>query len=98
MIENYLSGWKRILDFSGKSSRAEFWTFSIVNWVLDMLLAGMLGGILGLVVGVLVFIADLSIGTRRFHDIKKSGLNWLWVFLPLIGWIIILVYWLTPSK
>jgi uncharacterized membrane protein YhaH (DUF805 family) len=98
MIENYLNGWKKILDFSGKSSRAEFWTFTIVNAVLDMLLSGLLGGTIGFVVGVLVLIANLSIGTRRFHDIKKSGLNWLWVFLPIIGWIILIVYWLTPRK
>jgi uncharacterized membrane protein YhaH (DUF805 family) len=98
MVENYLSGWKNIVNFSGKATRAEFWTFSIVNWVLNFLLSGLLGGIVGLVVGILLFIANLAIGTRRFHDIKKSGWNWLWAFLPLIGWIILLVFWLTPSK
>ena len=99
MVENYMSGWKGMLDFSGKASRAQFWTFTIVNWVLNMLLAKILGtGIIALVVSVLLLIANLAIGTRRFHDIKKSGWNWLWVFLPLIGWIVLLVLWLTPSK
>ena len=98
MVENYMSGWKGIVDFSGKATRAEFWTFSIVNWVLETLLAGILGGAIGTIVGVLLLIANFAIGTRRFHDIKKSGWNWLWVFLPIIGWIILLVYWLTPSK
>lgn len=98
MVENYVSGWKKMLDFSGKASRTEFWTFTIVNWVLNALLSGLLGGPVGLVISVLLFIANLAIGTRRFHDIKKSGWNWLWVLLPLFGWIVLLVLWLTPSK
>lgn len=100
MVENYLDGWKRILDFSGKSNRTQFWTFYIINWVLDILLAAILSSIpiVGTVVSVLVFIAGLSISIRRLHDAEKSGWNMLWLLLPIIGWIILLVFWLTPSK
>ena len=34
----------------------------------------------------------LAVAVRRLHDIGKSGWNLLWIFLPIIGWIM-LIYW-----
>lgn len=39
----------------------------------------------------------LSVSVRRLHDINKSGWNMLWFLLPLIGVIILLIYWLKES-
>ena len=39
----------------------------------------------------------LAVAVRRLHDIGKSGLNVLWVFLPIIGWIMLL-YWLCQDS
>ena len=35
---------------------------------------------------------SLAVAVRRLHDIGKSGWNLLWIFLPIIGWIM-LIYW-----
>ena len=39
----------------------------------------------------------LAVSVRRLHDIGKSGLNVLWVFLPIIGWIMLL-YWFCQDS
>ena len=39
----------------------------------------------------------LAVAVLRLHDIGKSGLNVLWVFLPIIGWIILL-YWFCQDS
>ena len=39
----------------------------------------------------------LAVAVRRLHDIGKSGLNVLWVFLPIIGWIM-LIYWFCQDS
>ncbi len=36
------------------------------------------------------FIPSLAVATRRLHDIGRSGLNILWVLLPLLGSLIII--------
>ena len=35
---------------------------------------------------------------RRLHDTGRSGWNWLWLLLPVIGTIIIIVYLCTESQ
>ena len=39
----------------------------------------------------------LAVSVRRLHDIGKSGWNVLWVFLPIIGWIMLL-YWFCQDS
>tara|TARA_B110000967_G_C18677564_1_gene456331 strand:+ start:250 stop:636 length:387 start_codon:yes stop_codon:yes gene_type:complete len=48
-------------------------------------------GWLYLLVGAIHFIPALSVVVRRLHDIGKSGWMYLVVFIPIIGFIWILV-------
>lgn len=100
-MSNYLDGWKRIVDFEGRSTRTQFWTFFLVNWAINLVLTAVLRNIfasISWILSIILFIAELSICIRRLHDTKRSGWNLLWFLLPLIGWIILLVFWLQPSK
>ena len=40
----------------------------------------------------------LAVAVLRLHDIGKSGLNVLWVFLPIIGWIMLLYWYCQDSQ
>ncbi len=44
------------------------------------------------------FLPSLAVSVRRLHDTNRSGWNVLWSLLPLIGAIILLVFFVTPSK
>ncbi len=50
------------------------------------------GGLLQFAYALAVFLPSLSIGVRRLHDLKKSGWWLLLAFVPLVG-PIILIYW-----
>ncbi len=83
-MNTFLLGLCKSFDFSGRSTRAEYWIFGIwlmVLLVVATLLDAMLGtlnlrlGIGWLSIGVLVltFVPSLSLSVRRLHDIGQSG-------------------------
>jgi len=45
-----------------------------------------------------VLIPGLAVSVRRLHDIGKSGWMLLIVFIPLVGWIWLLVLMVTDSE
>lgn len=45
-----------------------------------------------------ILLPQLGLLFRRLHDSGRSGWNWLWLFLPVIGTIILLVYLCTASQ
>jgi len=50
------------------------------------------------IVSLVVFLPSLAVAVRRLRDAGKSFWNLAWVFLPIIGWIILLVQFAAPSK
>lgn len=47
---------------------------------------------ISVIVGLGLLLPALAVTVRRLHDIGKSGWNILWAAIPLIGWIIVLVW------
>lgn len=41
--------------------------------------------------GIIVLLPCLGLFWRRMHDAGHSGWWWLWLLLPVVGWIIVLV-------
>ena len=39
------------------------------------------------------FIPDIAVTVRRFHDQDQSGWMYLLKFIPYIGWIVVVVFW-----
>ena len=90
-------------DFSGRSTRAEYWYFMLYNIIIAILIA-ILGVIIGDEQGVLyvlylfiVFIPQLAVSVRRLHDIGKSGWMFLVSLIPLIGFLWMLILFTTDS-
>ncbi len=105
----YIEGLKKYATFSGRATRAEFWYFTLFSIIITIVLTiidevmgtttpeGILG-ILGSIYGLLVFLPSLAIAVRRLHDINKSGWWILISLIPIIGSIILLVFYCTDSK
>jgi uncharacterized membrane protein YhaH (DUF805 family) len=88
--------------FSGRARRAEYWYFVLLVLIAEIVLLAIDFGIFGmpiliwfLVVGVIV--PGLSVTVRRLHDLDKSGWFYLFVFIPLVGPILLLVWMCTPG-
>ena len=90
----------KYVQFSGRASRSEYWFFQLFSWLCSMV-ATMLGaGISGIgnssglegIVSLVFLLPGLSVFVRRMHDTDRSGW-WFWLALiPIIGWIVILVF------
>ena len=83
-------------DFKGRARRSEYW------WVV--LFNGIVGGIIGTISTTLssiwtlvILVPTLALIVRRLHDVGKSGWFYLWVLLPLAGYIIVLIQFLKDS-
>lgn len=98
----YLTAMRRYVDFGGRSSRSEYWLFVliyliiyIIAMVIDVWVLGVDPssgfGILAGIVTLVHIIPSIAVGVRRLHDTDRSGWWILIVFIPLIGWIWLIV-------
>ena len=88
--------------FSGRASRSEFWWFAlfgfiggIVTTVIDVMILGYSVesyGPTNIIFTIITFLPYLAVGARRLHDINKSGWWQLLWYVPVIGWIILIIW------
>lgn len=106
--EWWITGWRKFGDFNGRGRRKEYWSFTVGNVALSMLLAfvdQMLGtfsaadgmGVLSGLYLLAILIPSLSAGVRRLHDTGKSGWWLLIGFIPIVG-LVLLVFLLQDSE
>lgn len=78
-------------DFSGRASRSEYWWF-----VLFILLVSMAASVISPKLSALFSLATLlpsiAAATRRLHDTNRTGWWQLLVLVPLVGFIVLLVF------
>ncbi|TLD86540.1 DUF805 domain-containing protein [Helicobacter sp. MIT 05-5294] len=85
---------------SSRISRSKFWQYFIVYFVIKLffLMAfkiAVSSGYDGVALLIPIFIAELFFiifCVKRLHDINRSGWNCLWLLIPIIGWLIIIVW------
>ena len=95
------SGFDHYAKFDGRASRPAFWW-----WVLFVFLVGIAANIIDLAIGAPVLTAlvglalllpNLSVSIRRLHDTDRTGW-WILIYLiPLIGLIVLLVFYLQQG-
>jgi uncharacterized membrane protein YhaH (DUF805 family) len=107
----FIEALKKYAVFGGRSRRKEYWYFvlfvaiiSIALSIIDSLFgtyhresgAGLLSGLFSLA----VLIPSIAVSVRRLHDIDRTGWWVLISLVPLVGWIVLLVFHVqdgTPS-
>lgn len=105
----YIEVLKKYAVFNGRARRKEYWFFILFNIIINIVLAiidsvtgtlsleegiGLLSGIYSLA----IVIPGIAVFVRRLHDTGRSG--W-WIFIgliPLIGFIVLLVFTVQDSK
>lgn len=82
---------QKYMDFNGRAKRPEFWWFALFCVVVSLAL-GMVSSALSTLFSLATLLPSLAVGARRLHDTNRSGwLQLLWI-IPLIGWIIMIVF------
>jgi uncharacterized membrane protein YhaH (DUF805 family) len=97
--EAIASGFRNYVGFSGRAARSEYWYWtlfvvllSIVAKVLDIVLFGTQATIIGGIVTLAFLLPGLAVAVRRLHDRDKSGWFFLLILIPLVGAIILLIW------
>lgn len=87
----------KYVDFSGRAARPEFWWFFLFQIVV-MFVAQMIGGdILYGLLALALLLPGLAVGARRLHDIGKSAWFLLLGLIPILGFFILLYFFVQPS-
>lgn len=91
------AGFRNYVNFNGRASRSEYWYWMLLWMVValvDELVVPKQGSAWQIsVLLLLVFgVPTTAIMARRLHDIDKSGwLQLVWV-IPIVGWILLVVW------
>jgi len=94
------AGFRNYVNFSGRASRSEYWW-----WVLFVVIVGIVAsfidisivgnaqfGPVGGLTSLALLLPNIGISVRRLHDRDKSGWFILIGLIPLVGAIILLVW------
>lgn len=94
-------GYSNYVNFSDRACRSEYW-----YWVLFIIIGTIVTYIIDAVIGVRItstifslgsILPALAVAVRRLHDLDRSG--W-WIFLgliPLVGAIILLIWYCSKG-
>jgi uncharacterized membrane protein YhaH (DUF805 family) len=99
---------QKYAGFSGRARRSEYWWFFLFNLlvgvvasVIDSILGTRYGSGTGLVqtlVQLALLIPGIAVGVRRLHDTGRSGWWLLIGLVPIVGWVILIIFFAQDSQ
>jgi uncharacterized membrane protein YhaH (DUF805 family) len=93
--------------FSGRARRSEYWYFvlftvivSFVASIIDSILGtrGSGTGLVGAIASLALLLPGIGVGIRRLHDTGRSGWWLLIGLIPIVGAIVLLVFFVQDSQ
>jgi len=88
---------QKYADFQGCAMRSEFWWFSLFVVVIETLVAIAYEPLAG-VFCLVMLVPTLAAGTRRLRDTDRSPWWWAILLVPVVGWIVLVVFWAQLGK
>ena len=84
-------GFNRFADFTGVSSRSQYWYFILGTTIATVIAQVAFGDFGGNLVSIITLLPTIAVAVRRMHDVGKSG--WF-ILIPIYNLILVL----SPSK
>ena len=90
---------KKYFVFQGRASRSEYWWFQLIVSPSYYISTFMQNELAYFFLGITVFtlIPAISAGVRRLHDTNRSGFFLLLSFIPFIGGLILLFFFIAEG-
>jgi uncharacterized membrane protein YhaH (DUF805 family) len=106
------SFFSKYATFSGRARRSEFWfavlfttlvstAISIVWPSTTVVLDGMSfqqSSLQSNLWQLAIFIPSIALSVRRLHDVGRKGTYYLFVLLPIVGWILLFIQFVKDSE
>jgi len=83
-------------EFKGCASRPEYWWWFLFT-IVGALSFGSISPQVAAAFNIAVLVPSVAVTTRRLHDVDRSGWWQLLGCVPILGWIVLLV-WLTQAS
>ena len=103
-VDAIKSVFTQYVGFSGRARRSEFWYFylftillSIVASIVQRAMTNSTNGIVTTIIGLAIILPYLAVAVRRLHDTSRSGWWLLIGLIPVVGTIILIVFWVQDS-
>ncbi|MBM3273396.1 DUF805 domain-containing protein [Candidatus Kaiserbacteria bacterium] len=97
----YIKALKNYATFNGRAQRKEYWMFGLFNALIYTIFfaadRAMGTEFMEILYVLVLFIPSLAVTVRRLHDIDKSGWWYLIILVPIIGMIVLIVFWCLDS-
>ena len=96
------SGFDNYVNFNGRARRSAYWYWTLFS-VLASIVANIIDAVVGsapifsLLVGLGLLLPGLAVSVRRLHDTDRSGWWILIGLIPIIGWIVLIVFYVQDS-
>lgn len=84
-------------DFNGCASRSEYWWWALFNLIVTAGLS-VYSDKLSTIFTIATLLPYFAVGARRLHDTNRSGWLQLLALIPLVGWIILIVFYAQEGK
>lgn len=99
------SVFSKYATFSGRARRSEYWYFVLLQVIVTAVLNGLYSATESAAFSAILVLFDLALLVpslavcwRRLHDIGRSGAYYFFVLIPLVGWILLLVWMCQDSQ
>ena len=89
-------------NFEGRAPRSEYWwfaLFAVLLGIVTSIIDGILGtvtsngiGLISSIASLALIIPSIAVAVRRLHDTDRSGWFYLLNFIPIIGWIVLIIF------
>ena len=98
-------GFARYVDFKTRSTRSQYWWWTL--WMILMSIGAVIidtmmgmgdSGPVNLILSLATLLPSIAVSIRRLHDIGRSGWWFLLFLVPIIGWIVLIVFYCTKSQ
>jgi uncharacterized membrane protein YhaH (DUF805 family) len=87
----------KYVNFAGCASRPEFWWWVLFTLIASIALRCFNYGLAALF-SLATFLPGIAVTARRLHDTDRSGWLQLLLLIPVIGWILLIIWCAEAGK
>jgi len=99
----YIKCFKNYINFKGRASRREYWSFVLGNMLIFSIFASIYAIIFGnvddlelnivsIVFSLIMFLPSLAVFVRRLQDTNHSGSWWFFGLVPIVGPVVLFLF------